>query len=737
MNIWKILGELLFDEEFDIQHKLLNLILSAAVVGGTLSLLVTMFMGGDKFAWLSIIILVVVVCVSLYLSVVKRKTQVAAVLIVGMANTIIFPVMYVFSGGMKSGMPIWFVLGLIFSWLILKGKICGIMFALNTSTLLACLLVEHRYPALVKSLDRTAMTSDIAQSMIIVSCIFGAIFKYQSYVYEKQKLHLLQQEEQLRNAMDELTRANQAKSDFLANMSHEIRTPINAVLGMDEMILRESREQEVILYAQNIQSAGNTLLSLINDILDFSKIESGKMEILPVEYEMSSLINDCYHMILMRATEKNLSLQVENDETIPRTLFGDEIRIRQVVSNLLTNAVKYTEKGYVKLKLDWSPLEAGMINLKISVEDSGMGISEENQKILFASFQRIEERKNRNIEGTGLGLTITKQLVSLMGGTISVKSELKRGSTFVVEIPQRMISDKPIGNFMEKYADAVNQNAKYEESFQAPEAQLLVVDDVKMNLDVIKGLLKNTKVQVDTAQSGRECLEKAAKKKYHIIFMDHMMPEMDGIETLYQLRIQTDLPNAKTTVIALTANAIIGAEEEYLAKGFSDYLSKPVRGKELEKMVIQYLPQELIIRESKDEKQIRTQQEVQQSTEKKDAVPESGWLEQLAFLNVKLGLSYCMGDEGFYKEMLRSFVEDSKYDELLKYYSECDKENYRIKVHAVKSTSLSLGAEELSSQAKQMEEAVKADNWEYVQEQHEAFMEQYRDVLHKMKKAIE
>ncbi|MBO5210265.1 MAG: response regulator [Lachnospiraceae bacterium] len=527
----------------------------------------------------------------------------------------------------------------------------------------------------------------------------------------------------------EAQRANQAKSEFLANMSHEIRTPINAVLGMDEMILRESKDEEIRGYATDIRSAGQTLLSLINDILDFSKIESGKIEILPVKYDVASLLNDSYNMVAMRAKEKQLKFSLENEETIPSVLYGDEIRIRQIWTNLMTNAVKYTKEGSVTIKISWKKQEDNRMLLICAVEDTGVGISQENQKLLFESFQRIEEKKNRNIEGTGLGLTITKQLVDLMGGTIRVESEYGKGSIFTVEIPQTIVKDVPLGDFAKKYIGSTETVQDYEEKFQAPDAKILVVDDVPMNLKVMSGLLKNTKIQIDTALSGKECLEKVQQNVYHIIFMDHMMPEMDGIETLGRMQQIPDCINKDTPVIVLTANAILGVKEEYISSGFSDYLSKPIKWIELENMVLKYLPEELIQKEKTERVETVKTEELEQKENSSAISP----IEKIDFLDKETAMQYCCGDNDFYCEMLNSYIDGDKRTSLDECFEKQDWENYRIQIHALKSTSLSIGAVALSDAAKQLEEAAKAGNGDYITENHQTVMEQYSEILQKIK----
>ena len=387
--------------------------------------------------------------------------------------------------------------------------------------------------------------------------------------------------------------ANRAKSSFLANMSHEIRTPINAVLGMDEMILRESREKQIRSYAKDIKAAGRNLLSLINDILDFSKIEEGRMEILPTQYELSSVVNDLVNMIRTRAEKKGLKLEIDVDDSVPHILYGDEIRIKQIALNLLTNAVKYTNEGKVELRVGFNKISDEDISLRFEVSDTGIGMKEEDLSKLFSPFTRIEESRNRSIEGTGLGMSIVKQLLALMDSNLEVKSVYGEGSQFSFEIKQRVISWEPMGDMAMRFEAETSDDEVYQEMFHAPDAHILVVDDTEVNLAVIENLLKQTQVNVDTVTSGKLALAAAKQKKYDVMFIDHMMPDMDGIETLRRMKEENTAQD--TVYIALTANAVSGAREMYLEAGFSDYLSKPVTGRRVEELLKKYLPKEKVI----------------------------------------------------------------------------------------------------------------------------------------------
>lgn len=384
--------------------------------------------------------------------------------------------------------------------------------------------------------------------------------------------------------------ANQAKSTFLANMSHEIRTPINGVLGMNELVIRECQDEKIKGYAYQIQDSGQVLLSLVNDILDFSKIESGKMEIIPVEYRMCSLLNDLVSMIKVRAEKKNLTLQLKIQETIPDGLYGDEVRLRQVIINVLTNAVKYTDKGQITLEISGESADKGEIDLRVCVTDTGKGIKEEDKEKLFTAFERLEEKENRNIEGTGLGLALSQRILHKMGSRLEVESVYGEGSSFFFTIRQGVRDNTPIGDFQKRYKQSLGKRKIYQASFVAPEATILAVDDNHVNLKVLTGLLRSTQIQIDTASNGAQCLEMVQEKSYDLVLLDHLMPEMDGIETLRKMREK----GLKVPAIALTANAIAGARETYMQAGFQDYLSKPLNARELEDMVRKYLPEELI-----------------------------------------------------------------------------------------------------------------------------------------------
>ena len=530
--------------------------------------------------------------------------------------------------------------------------------------------------------------------------------------------------------------ANHAKSDFLANMSHEIRTPINAVLGMNEMILREDhRAQELAkddsvdmietlkninVYANDVKSAGHNLLAIVNDILDFSKIEAGKMDITEAPYQLSSLLNDLNNMILFKAQDKKLDFNIDVDRTLPDDLYGDEVRVRQILTNILGNAVKYTEKGSVRLTLRGEEQGDGTILLKAKISDTGIGIRPEDKEKLFTKFQRLEMERNSTVEGTGLGLVITRRLLDMMGGTISVESEYGKGSVFTVTIPQRIVSNVSVGNFQERFEKNMKEGGTYKESFRAPNARILVVDDTRINLAVVANLLKSTLMRIDTALSGAEAVKKAEDTAYDLILMDQRMPEMDGTEALHKIRETSGGKSSKVPVICLTADAVIGAKERYLSEGFSDYLTKPIDSFALEKMLKKYLPSskvELV----NDEKKEEISEE--KAADSYDALRAAG-------VNPSEGLKYTNNDEGFYLSMLNEYASsyEEKSGKINEYYSKEDWKEYGIYVHALKSTSKMIGAMELSELALRIEEAAKNSDAETIRGKHELMMKRYEAV---------
>ncbi len=524
--------------------------------------------------------------------------------------------------------------------------------------------------------------------------------------------------------------ANKAKSGFLADMSHEIRTPINAILGMNEMILRESNETGTLEYSRNIKTSGRNLLQLINSILDFSKIEDGKMEIVPVRYSISTLITYLVNSVQDRVAAKGLDLILDIDPNLPSELYGDDARIDQIVLNLLTNAAKYTHEGSVKLSIKEKERRQDKILLYVEVKDTGIGIKESDMGRLFESFERLDEVKNRSIEGTGLGISITTKLLALMDSELKVESVYGKGSAFSFDLWQGIENSDPLGEYKLASQDEVKPGS-YQESFRAPDAKVLIVDDTKLNIMVAVSLLKATEVAIDTALNGQEAVRLASLNEYDVILLDQRMPGMDGTETLKVIRELPEKKNADTPIICLTADAIRGAKERYMAQGFTDYLTKPVEGEALENMLLKYLPKDKIVDAADDEAGAAV-------SASRHADADMAALEDAGFDTVE-GIRYSNRDVDVYRSILAEFVKEheTKSVKLAQDYNDKNWKDYSILIHSVKSSAKMIGVAKLSEMAATLEALSKDENETAIREDHDAAMREYDRVCEIIKENID
>lgn len=519
----------------------------------------------------------------------------------------------------------------------------------------------------------------------------------------------------LSEAAQVANQANEAKSYFLSTMSHDIRTPMNAILGLNEMVLRDSHDDTITSYSESIRMAGNTLLGIINDILDFSKIEAGRMEIINVDYSIASVLSDLVNMVQKRAEDKGLAFNLEIDSEIPSILNGDEIRIKQVITNLLSNAVKYTKAGTITFSVGFEKLhdKPDSIVLKISVADTGIGIKQEDIARLFNAFERIEEKRNRNIEGTGLGMNIAQSFLAMMDSRLQIESEYGKGSVFSFDLEQKVIKWEPVGDFEEAFKHSLNERQGYRERFSAPDAKVLVVDDTPVNLTVFTSLLSRTRIQIDTAESGDDAILMYKNKQYDVIFLDHMMPNKDGIETLTEMHSLEGTPNDQTTIICLTANAISGMREKYIEDGFDDYITKPIDPERLETMLLKYLPEEKIA------------PPVEEPDEDDVSIPD--YILAIPEIDVEAGLVHC-GTKSSYMSTLKIYLDTSAQnaDEIERLWEERDLKNVTIRVHALKSTSRIIGAVSLGEHAAELEKAGDMGDVEKLEKELPVLIEDYR-----------
>ena len=646
--------------------------------------------------------------------------------------------------------------GFAFLWTMLVPLAISYLFSARTGILVSVyfwLVFLLAFYTPLRSLVETHY-APIIMARFPVLFLFHIIFTgFVMVQYHKSVLDQMDYNRQLKEAKEEAEHAqrlaeqaretaesaNAAKSEFLANVSHEIRTPINAVLGMNEMIIRESAQAQdasdaqqvtfrnISTYAGDIRSAGNSLLSIINDILDLSKIEANRMEIVEDEYSLSSLLNDVSNMVFFRTKDKGIDYRVNVDAAIPDALYGDKVRIRQIIVNLLSNAVKYTDRGSVLLKVRGEADEVragGPIVLAVEVKDTGIGIREEDIGRLFTKFQRMDMERNSTVEGAGLGLVITRDLLDMMGGTIRVSSVYGEGSKFEVIIPQKIVSCEPIGEFHANFEREKPDAQGFSESFHAPDARILIVDDTRMNLTIVTGLLKKTMLQMDTASSGTEAVEMARTRPYDLILMDQRMPGMDGVEAMHVIRTQVGGVNLNTPIICLTADAVIGAKERYIAEGFTDYLTKPIDSVKLERMMLCYLPEDkvTVVGHAADG-----------NTATATPVGKGDQFAPLRRAGIvpDVGMQFCNQDEALYGELLREYAgtADDRVRDIARYYNAKDWKNYAILVHAIKSASKTIGAAELSEIAAKLEKAADEGRAADVARDHGTMLRSYADAI--------
>ena len=705
MKKLKAFNKIFFSPDLPTDLVLFNIITITGFIGGITTIPFNILNGMSTVLTAVIVVSIIIDGVCIYMANFRNYLKNSTIAVCFAVAIGLFPVMFFVTGGINSGMVCWFSMGIIFIFMLLDGMDFVFMLLTDFAIVAGCYAISYYHPEYVVNLEsRQSVFFDVVQSLMICSFATGAIIKFQRHIYDKlykqaaiNNDDLLEKTLQAKKAEKQAQTATEAKSNFLANMSHEIRTPINTIMGMDEMILRETSEKVVEEYALDIKTASQNLLSLINDILDITKIESGKMGIVKGEYAFMSLMHDVLNNITLRAREKDLELKLNIASNIPCNMLGDDIRIKQVLTNIITNAVKYTQEGYIEITVTCEKSFGQYVDLTFKVKDTGIGIKPEDIKRMFESFERLEVNRNRNIEGAGLGMTITQNLLKMMGSNLEVESTYGEGSTFYFTLTQEVVNDEPIGDFEQKLKQ-LTANYEYSTSFEAPNATFLIVDDNTMNRKVFVALLKDSRVKIKEAASGAECLQLIKQQHFDMIFLDHMMPGMDGVETFKAMATLEGNKCLGTPVIALTANAIAGAKDRYLTMGFHGFLSKPVVPAQLEKMIRDFLPQSLLEYHEPDAKD-----EARKNRTKKIELPDIEGIDwDYALLHFP--------DSNMVYQTAIDFYDSIGFerDELLRYYNNLDEsilEDYRIKVHGIKSMSNTIGATSLGGVAKLLEYA--------------------------------
>ena len=667
-------------DSIPLEMRLFNVITLCGIAAGLFGAIFTLVAGIEPKSILLIVGLVAFLIVTFLLANRTKNNVAGSFAICFFVDLIIFPLLYITSGGITGGMACYFVFGILFTFLLLNGKWFYILYGLELVEYMVLWIYSYRHPEIIIPFESMeSQYVDVIQSVLIVSLVIGLLIKFQTHSYKKAK--------------EEAEIANESKSNFLANMSHEIRTPMNAILGMSELLAERDFTEEELDYINIIKNSADNLLDIINGILDFSKIESGKMDIIDDHYRFDILVRDVSKIIEFRLINKKIKLIVEVGKGVPDCLYGDAGRIRQILINLLNNAAKFTEEGYVKLIINWVSQSETEGYLEVKVSDTGVGIKSEDMKNLFTVFGQVDTKKNRKVEGTGLGLIITKRLLEQMGGYIDVESKYGIGSTFSVKLPQG-IGDMHRCKIDKRTTDLSEVEKNTEKSFKAPSTKVLIVDDNMTNLKEAVELMKKYGFVADVVDSGEKAIDTVKKDiQYDIIFMDHMMPGLDGVEATRIIREYDSAYAQHVPIIALTANAIKGSDGIYYEAGMNDYISKPIDRRQLYRILKKWIP---------EHKQIIEEEAV-----------------DILYIDVEEGKKVCGYDENLYKKIVIMFRECDVPDKLQESFDSENWNDYIVYVHSLKSSCRNIGAMQLSKIAERMECEGKSNNIDYIRLHHD------------------
>ena len=576
----------ILDEKNDLRDRLFVLMTAVVLLACCITMAAHVLAGSSLQSFLIPILCVLILTFVTLRAIRYNRMRIASIIVSTGVCLLYSPMIFLFSGGIKSEAPLWFLFGIFFINVCLSGTTKIVFLVLESAEAMICWWISYQYPDRITESNVFRMHFSTLVGLILIGIAMSVMVGFRNAYQKREMQRSLEQKK-------EIEALNEAQNHFFSSMSHEIRTPINTIIALNEMILRENISDEVAEDAANIQSASKMLLHLINDILDMSKFASGQMRLSPAVYHPGDMLSEIVGMLWIRAKEKNLDFQVTVSPDLPAELQGDEVRIKQILINVLNNAIKYTKEGSVSLTIEAGEAADGVLNVIYTVTDTGIGIKKENIPYLFTAFKRVDEDQTRHIEGTGLGLSIVKQFVDLMGGKITVNSIYTKGSTFQIEIPQKVIGTQQIGEVRLENVQTAAKRGTHFAGFEAPDAKVLVVDDNASNLLVVSKLLRDTKVQIETVNSGAEALKRTLNNYYHVIFMDHLMPHMDGIECLKAIRAQIGGRCKESKIVALTANAGSENRQLYERAGFDGYLTKPITGDVLEKELYRLLPRDV------------------------------------------------------------------------------------------------------------------------------------------------